>query len=250
VNREAARRLLLVVGVLGAAVLYVVAVSGLPRFGHVPHPYAARAVSAAVARHTANVISSVNFDQRAFDTLGEEFVLFGAAAAALLLLRRMRDEDDRDSTAGYGPEEVWDATRLTGFVLLPPTLVIGVYVVAHGAVSPGGGFQGGAVLATGLHLAYLAGDYRALERLRPIALFDVTEAIGSAAFVLLGLSALLVADPFLTNWLPTGSMGSLSSGGTVELLNVAVGMEVASALIMLLSKFLEQALVVRDGHDD
>jgi multicomponent Na+:H+ antiporter subunit B len=249
VTRERAGRLLFGVGAAGSAVLFALALGGLPRLGDVPHPYGARAVTAALGRHTANVISSVNFDQRAFDTMGEEFVLFGAAVAALLLLRRMRDEDESSvGHAGHG--DVWSAVNLAGFALLAPTLLVGLYVVAHGAVSPGGGFQGGAVLATGLHLAYLAGDYGVLERLRPLAVFDVAEAVGAAGFVLIGISGLFLGDPFLANWLPTGTLGSLTSAGMVELLNVAVGMEVASALILLLSKFLEQALLVHEPSDD
>ena len=246
-TRNHAGRLLFAVGAAGAAVLLLLALGDLPRLGDVPHPYADRAVPAALARHTANVISSVNFDQRAFDTLGEEFVLFGAAVAALLLLRRLRDEDEQKASHDYGPRDVWSAVNLAGFALLAPTLMVGCYVVAHGAVSPGGGFQGGAVLATGLHLAYLAGDYAVLRRLRPLAVFDVAEAVGAAGFVLLGLSALFVGDPFLTNWLPTGMLGALTSAGMVELFNVAVGMEVASALILLVAKFLDQALLVREG---
>jgi multicomponent Na+:H+ antiporter subunit B len=249
-SRRTAGRLLAAVGCLGAGALMLLALAGLPDLGDVPHPYAARAVPAALAHNTANVISSVNFDQRAFDTLGEEFVLFAAAVAALLLLRRFRDEEEGEGDADdvhYGPRDVWSAVNLVGFALLAPTMMVGLYVVAHGAVSPGGGFQGGAVLATGLHLAYLAGDYRVLQRIRPVAVFDVGEAVGAAGFVLLGISALFVGDPFLTNWLPTGTLRELTSAGMVELLNVAVGMEVASALVLLLAKFLDQALVVRES---
>jgi multicomponent Na+:H+ antiporter subunit B len=249
-TRLAASRLVLAVGGVGTAVLLLLAFGGLPDLGDVPHPYADRAVHAALGRDTANVVSAVNFDQRAFDTLGEEFVLFGAAVAAVLLLRRFHDEEQDAHDLGYGPQDVWSAARLVGFALLAPTVLVGLYVVAHGAVSPGGGFQGGAVLATGLHLAYLAGDYRILRRLRPLAVFDVAEAIGAAGFVLIGISAPFVGDPFLTNWLPTGTLGDLASAGTVELFNVAVGMEVASALILLLAKFLDQALVVRGGRDE
>jgi multicomponent Na+:H+ antiporter subunit B len=245
-TRERASRFLFAAGAAGSAVFFALALGGLPHLGHVPHPYGARAVSAAVGRHTANVVSSVNFDLRALDTLGEEFVLFGAAVAALLLLRRMRDEDLEAGARHTGARDVWSAVNLAGFALLAPTLLVGLYVVAHGAVSPGGGFQGGAVLATGLHLAYLAGDYGVLERLRPMAVFDVAEAVGAAGFVLLGVSGLFVGDPFLANWLPTGTLGSLTSAGMVGLFNVAVGMEVASALILLLSKFLEQALMVHE----
>jgi multicomponent Na+:H+ antiporter subunit B len=248
-TRHLASRVLAAVGVAGAGLLFLLALGGLPRLGDVPHPYADRAVRAALSHDTANVVSSVNFDLRGLDTLGEEFILFAAAVAALLLLRRFRDEEESRDLS-YGPRDVWTASRLLGFALLAPTLMVGMYVVAHGTVSPGGGFQGGAILATGLHLAYLAGDYHALRRLRPLAVFDVGEAIGAAAFVLLGASAFLAGDAFLTNWLPTGELGSLSSAGTIGLFNVAVGMEVASALILLLAKFLDQALLLHEtGHE-
>jgi multicomponent Na+:H+ antiporter subunit B len=249
-SRRVTSRVLAGVGVLGAGLLLMLALGDLPRLGDVPHPYAGRAVPAALSRDTANVVSSVNFDLRALDTLGEEFVLFAAAVSALLLLRRFHDEEELGDEPSYGPRDVWSAVNLVGFALLAPTVMVGLYVVTHGAVSPGGGFQGGAVLATGLHLAYLAGDYRVLRRIRPVAVFDVAEAVGAAGFVLLGISALFVGDPFLTNWLPTGTLADLASAGMVELLNVAVGMEVASALILLLAKFLDQALVVRGGSAD
>jgi multicomponent Na+:H+ antiporter subunit B len=250
VTRFAASRLLLAVGTVGTAVVLLLGLGGLPHLGDVPHPYGDRAVHAALGHDTANVVSSVNFDQRAFDTLGEEFVLLAAAVAAVLLLRRFHGEEQDAHDLDFGPKDVWSAANLVGFALLAPTILVGLYVVAHGAVSPGGGFQGGAVLATGLHLAYLAGDYSILRRLRPLAVFDVAEAIGAAGFVLLGFSALFVGDPFLTNWLPTGTLGDLASAGMVELFNVAVGMEVASALVLLLAKFLDQALVVRRDGDE
>ena len=248
-TRRLAGRLLALLGCAGAGVLLLAALDGLPHLGDVPHPYAGRAVRAALSHDTANAISSVNFDQRAFDTLGEEFVLFAAAVAALLLLHRFRDEEEGAGDFDDRPRDVWSAVNLVGFALSAPTVMVGLYVVAHGAVSPGGGFQGGALLATGLHLAYLAGDYRVLQHLRPVAVFDVAEAVGAAGFVLLGLSALFVGDPFLTNWLPTGTLGELASAGMVELLSIAAGMEVASALVMLLARFLDQALLVRETGD-
>lgn len=225
--------------------LFALAISHLPRFGQTPHPYGARAVSTAAQQHTANTVASVTFDQRALDTLGEEFMLFAAAVGSVLLLRLLRTEaEDRGERHRYGPEDVFESVRLVGYLLLPVTLLVGGYVVVHGHISPGGGFQGGVVLATGLHFAYLAGDLGALSRMRPVPAFEVAEAAGAAAFVVIGLSAMVVGSAFLTNVLPHGSFTSLLSAGTVPLLNVAVGVEVASALILILTRFLEQALQI------
>lgn len=242
---------LLVVGLAGLAAVLVPALGGLPDFGHVPHPYAQRAVEVALDQRTPNVVASVTFDQRGSDTLAEEFMLFASAVGALLLLRRLRNEDEEAGAShSLGPEDVFEAVRLVGYVLLPLTVLIGAYIVLHGHLSPGGGFQGGVVLATGIHVAYLAGDIRALDRLRSQSLYEVTEALGATAFVAVGLSVLATGAAFLENVLPLGSMGDLLSAGTVPLLNVAVGVEVGSALVLILARFLEQALLIRESGEE
>ena len=79
-------------GGAGLAALLVAACLDLPRFGGDRHPYGDRAVRASLARHTANTIASVNFDQRAYDTLGEMTILFAAVLGCVVLLRQTRDE--------------------------------------------------------------------------------------------------------------------------------------------------------------
>jgi multicomponent Na+:H+ antiporter subunit B len=232
-------------GALGLGLVFTVGALGLPDVGEVPHPYAARAIPVAVAHDTGNVIGSVTFDQRGFDTLGEEFILLTAAVGSILLLRRKRDEDeDAGVEHEFGPEDVFEAVRLVGVALLPVTLLVGAYIVVHGTVSPGGGFQGGVILATAVHLAYLAGDYRTLEQLRPLGAFDVGEAVAAGAYVVIGLVGLLAGGSFLINFMPQGVMGELQSGGTVLLLNITVGIEVGCAFTLLVAKFLDQALLV------
>jgi len=189
------------------------------------------------------VVSSLNFDQRALDTLGEETILPGSVVGAASLLRTSRDERER---LGDREGRTLEATKLLGYLLLPLTLVAGLDVVAHGHLTPGGGFQGGVVLATGIHLLYVAGSYRALRRLRPLSWYQLSEAFAAGAFVVLGLIGLLLAGAFLLNVLPYGTYGDLFSSGTVLMLNVAVGAEVASGVVVLLAQFLGQALSVRE----
>lgn len=233
----------LTVGLFALTVALLLAILGLPHFGSSYHPYRTLAVRAAVHQATANVVSSINFDQRGLDTLGEESILLGSVLAASALLRPSKQERERGiATAG----RVLDATRLVGYLLLPVTLIVGVDVVAHGHLTPGGGFQGGVVLATGLHLLYVSGTYQALERARPLEIFRITDAVGAAAFAGLGIATLLAAGVFLGNVLGVGRFNSLLSAGTVPLLNGAVGLEVASGVIVLLAKFLAQALTVQE----
>ncbi|MGH3498475.1 MAG: hydrogen gas-evolving membrane-bound hydrogenase subunit E [Nocardioidaceae bacterium] len=239
------RLVLCLVGTAGLVAMFTIAIVGLPSFGSLSHPYGSRAVAAAIKHGTTNVVASVTFDQRGIDTMGEEFILFAAALGTLILLRRMRAEaEDEGHQLARRPEDVFEAARLVGLVMLPVTLLIGGYIVLHGHLTPGGGFQGGVVLATGLHVAFLAGDLGVLERLRPVWLFDITEATGAGAFVVVGLVAMASGSAFLTNVPPFRKVGDVVSAGTIPLLNIAVGIEVASAIVLLLSKFLEQALLI------
>jgi multicomponent Na+:H+ antiporter subunit B len=144
-----------------------------------------------------------------------------------------------------------EATRLFGYVLLPLVLVIALDSVAHGQVTPGGGFQGGIMLATAVHLLYVAGRYRSLERLRPMPLAETAEAAGTAAFVVVGFAGLLVSGSFLANFLPYGGFGTLLSAGTVPVLNVVVGIAVGSGGVVLLAQFFRQVFAVtRDEREE
>lgn len=240
------RWVVLGVGVVGIGVVLALAFLGMPHFGSSHHPYRDLAVPAAVQHGTANVVSSINFDQRAIDTLGEETILFGSVLAVAALLRPAEDEEQRQDPGSRVPLQ---ATRLFGYVLMPLTLVVGIDIVVHGHVTPGGGFQGGVVLATGLHLLYVAGRYRSMEKLRPMPLVEVSEAAGTAAFAALGFAGIGVTGSFLADVLPPGSFGQLLSAGTVPLFNVAVGLAVASGCVVMLAKFFEQVfLVEKEGH--
>lgn len=231
------------VGVVGLLVLFVPAARNLPAFGAAVHPLRELVIAGTIGHETANAVSSVNFDQRAFDTLGEEMILLASVAGATALLRPRPNETERAaSTAGY----VLAPVALLTYVLLPVTLLIGIDVIIHGHLTPGGGFQGGIVLATGLHLMYVGGTFEALERLRPLGAFEIGEALGAAAFVVIGVAAMLSGAAFLSNILPRGTFAGTVSAGTVPLLSMAVGLEVASSIVVLLAEFLRQALTIRE----
>ena len=245
--KRSTRYLIFFVGAGLIAALYVVGAFGMPKFGSSFHPYRDRAVPAAVAHGTANVVSSVNFDQRGFDTLGEETIFFGSVIGAAALLRPSKKEREQHANDQAAGARVMASTRFAGYVLLPLTLVVGFDVVAHGHVTPGGGFQGGVVLATGVHLLYVAGRYESLERLRPVEEFEYGEVLGALMFVGLGFAGMAVGGSYLSNVIPFGTFGQFLSAGSVDLFNFAVGVEVACGVIVLLAQFLRQAIALRGG---
>ncbi|HWB66622.1 MAG TPA: MnhB domain-containing protein [Mycobacteriales bacterium] len=235
------RTWVLSVGIVAFGCCLAIALLGLPHFGTAVHAYRDLAIAATVQHSTPNAISSVNFDQRPLDTFGEETILLASVIGVAALLRPSQEERNyRPSLTG----RVLEPTRILGYVGLPATLIIGINLVTHGHLTPGGGFQGGVVIATGIHLLYVAGSYPTLDRLRPVELFEQGEAIGAGAFACLGLAGVVTSGGFLTNLLGFGTFGRFFASGTVPLLNGAVGLEVASGVIVLLAKFLEQAILL------
>ena len=138
-----------------------------------------------------------------------------------------------------------DAVRVLGLGLTPPTVLFSIYIVVHGHLTPGGGFQGGVILATGVLLIYLAGEFDDLHGLYTETTLERVEAIGGGGYVTIGLLGLIAGSAFLDNVLPLGSTGKVFSAGTVPVINVLVGLEIAAGFILLLTVFLHQTLVLR-----
>jgi multicomponent Na+:H+ antiporter subunit B len=232
------------VAAAGLAVLLVWGFAGLPSFGDYQGRYGPIVAHGTVPqRHVTDAVTAVTFDYRGIDTLGEEFILFISVIGVLALLRTHREGGEdievdpiRDAPA---PSE---SLALLGRILAPVVLVLGIYIVAHGHLTPGGGFAGGVVLAAGLLVLYVATGKVAMRRLRPVPTFEAVEAVGSLGFVLLGVGGLLAGAAFLHDFLPLGTSGLLT-GGTIPVANVSVGIAVGGGVITVLSELLDQRLL-------
>ena len=114
-----------------------------------------------------NTVAGMILDYRAFDTLGESFVLFTAMCAVTILLNRSgkRRWLLQPDVVDYASDPI--VAPMSRF-LIPVILVFGIYILLNGHLSPGGGFSGGAILAAGLMLfAMVWGDAAASAVLRP-----------------------------------------------------------------------------------
>ena len=237
---------------LGLLALLLWGLTGLPDFTVYRGPYGDILDRIAVPqRSTTDVVTAVNFDYRAFDTLGEEFILFAAVVGVTSILRTMRGERTGapdDEAAGRRVPETSLAVRVTGLGLVPPTILIGLYIVAHGHQTPGGGFQGGVILATALLLTYLSADYMTMRRVGPTWLSELAEGVGAAGFALVGVAGLVAGGAFFENFLGKGTPGQLLSAGSILASNFSVGLAVTGGFALMLSEFLQQTLVRRRGR--
>jgi multicomponent Na+:H+ antiporter subunit B len=244
------RLLLFAIPAVGVAALLVWSFTGLPSFGHYRGPYGNVINERAVPeRHTPNSVAAVNFDYRGFDTIGEEFILFAAVMGVSALLRVQRAETEAlspiDQARAHAATETADSVAVICMALVAPLVLLGLYIVVHGHLTPGGGFQGGVILASAFLMVYLAGRYITFRQISPKSLLDGGEGLGAGGFVAVGFVGMLAGAAFLENVLPLGQTGKVFSAGTLPIINLSVGLEVAMGLLLVMWEFLEQALVVR-----
>jgi multicomponent Na+:H+ antiporter subunit B len=216
----------------------------LPPFGAPTEQYGAT-VNALLtaARHVTNMVAAVNFDVRGFDTLGEESMLVCAVTGAVILLRGARGENTTDRAGkipGRAVAPRTDATVLVCRIAATLTLLFGVYMVLHGTVTPGGGFQGGAIAGSSLMLLYLGEGYEGWRRIVRSPALDVLEGGGTFVFVGAAAVPLMLGYALLENVLPFGTPKDLYSGGLMVVANFAVALSVAGSFGLLLLEFMEE----------
>lgn len=137
--------------------------------------------------------------------------------------------------------------RAAADMMYPLCTIYGLYVVAHGHLTPGGGFQGGAVMATATALLIVAHKYEDITVKVEKDSMRWIELTGLLGFLLTALAALTLGKPLLTNWManhpdllfglpvPFGpNAGELMTGGILPVLNFAVGFEVVGGLSLIL----------------
>ncbi|HEV7639994.1 MAG TPA: MnhB domain-containing protein [Gaiellaceae bacterium] len=237
------RLVLFLVGACGVAALLVHGLVGLPPFGDYPGPYGDLiARLAPEERHMANTVSAVVFDYRGFDTMGEELILFAAASAVALLLRERRQHQVAEVVDAVSSP----AVRGIGALAAVALVVIGLNVVAHGFITPGGGFQGGVLLAAAFATVFLTVEYRAYRRLASTSFAEPLEAFGAGGYIGLGLISLAFGLAFLQNFMELGVFGRLSSGGSAILVNWSSALAVCGGFLVIFSEYLEENM--REPH--
>ena len=181
----------------------------------------------------ANAVTTVVVYFRGFDTLGEIAVLFIASLGIGLMLHSNRKCDIKAESNFM----LQTASKL----LFPIIMLFGIYVMVYGHLSPGGGFQGGVIIASAVLLLLVS--HKTFEV--PHAVIVALETFAGVSYVLIGLIGLVVLDVFLGNFLPhdISQMGMLLSGGIIPLIYIIVGIKVGSEMSMIV-----QNLIKRD-HD-
>ncbi|EHR79619.1 cation:proton antiporter [Thermococcus litoralis DSM 5473] len=118
---------------------------------------------------------------------------------------------------------------------IPLIGIFGAYVISHGHLTPGGGFQGGATIAgAGILFLIAFGINEAKEKINK-SLYSALEGLGGLVFLAAGMLGLSVAFFYNTLWhngpIFNGEPGTLLSAGYLPIMNLAVGLKVYTGLV-------------------
>ncbi len=117
--------------------------------------------------------------------------------------------------------------------LFPFIVLFGFYLLSHGHLSPGGGFQGGVVLGTAIILLSLSHSIEQTEKKFKSRWLNMLEKLGILILIFLGFLGIFFGYYFLSNFLPLGKSGQITSGGLMLLFNIAIGIKVAAGVSVI-----------------
>ncbi len=124
--------------------------------------------------------------------------------------------------------------------LVPFILLFGCYVISHGHISPGGGFQGGMVLASGVMLLAFSRGVETALRSFPLGRLVLAESLAFLLVLAAGIAGLALGRGFLGNVLPLGRAGAVPSAGFIFLLNLFIGSKVGIGASLIILRLLRE----------
>ena len=146
-----------------------------------------------------NMITVILFDWRGYDTLGEAFILITAVLTTGILFGRGvlgGDVSSKDTTSSRPPTVV---QKVFSAPLVFIIVAFGIVITLGGHITPGGGFQGGSVIATAFFLSVVVfGARKNVFNLSHRSL-ESFEGVGALIYLCLGLVGLAFSGFYLYN---------------------------------------------------
>ena len=177
-----------------------------------------------------NTVAGMILDYRAFDTLGESFVLFTAMCAVTMLMnasgkRRVRKLDYE--VLDYYQDPI---IRTVCKFVIPIILVFGVYILLNGHLSPGGGFSGGAIMASALIIYGLVWGGERASKAIPAKVLKIIVLCALGFYACSKTYSFFTGANHLHSIISPGVPGRILSAGLILPLNVAVGFVVCCTM--------------------
>lgn len=180
-----------------------------------------------------NFVTAILYDYRAYDSLGESTIIFGAVSGIVLLLSR--------KTLPVSSHGLSFIVKRTFGMLTPFIFLFSIYIITHGHLSPGGGFQGGVILgAISIIFSIVYGSEFDYKRYSPTTK-TLLETSGALLFIGLGLMGILVGGNFLMNLnILDAEVGSLLSAGSIPFINIGIGFKIGAGLAIIFYSMIQK----------
>ncbi len=210
-------------------------VANLPSYGSDSAPTVNEVAERYVEKGTeetgaVNTVAGMILDYRAFDTLGESFVLFTAMCAVTMLMnapgkRRVRKLDYE--VLDYYQDPI---IRTVCKLVIPIILMFGIYILLNGHLSPGGGFSGGAIMASALIIYALVWGGERASRAIPAKALRIIVLCALGFYACSKTYSFFTGANHLHSIISPGTPGRILSAGLILPLNVAVGFVVCCTM--------------------
>ncbi|MGM0602696.1 MAG: hydrogen gas-evolving membrane-bound hydrogenase subunit E [Bacillota bacterium] len=180
-----------------------------------------------------NLITSILYDYRAFDSMGESTVIFAAVSGVVLILSR--------KMLPVSSQGLSFIVKRTLGIITPFIALFSFYIITHGHLSPGGGFQGGVVLAAiSIIFSIVYGSAFDYKRYSP-QMKTVMETTGASIFIFAGILGIYIEGYFLGNLnFIGGQTGTLISAGSIPIINFGVGLKVGAGLAIIFYSMIQK----------
>ncbi len=180
-----------------------------------------------------NLVSGIYLNYRLYDSLFELIIFSMAVLGVRFYLNADESKKPRVMRIAESP-----VVRIAADLLFGPIIMIGLYLIVFGHLSPGGGFSGGAVGGSGLLLCAAALGAEVVARRFHEQIIEQIEW-GIVLLIIMFAGAPLLFDRMpLTDLLPLGQAGVLLSGGTIPIYNILIGIKVFIGTWVIIYSFI------------
>ncbi|MEM4663127.1 MAG: MnhB domain-containing protein [Candidatus Diapherotrites archaeon] len=146
-------------------------------------------------------------------------------------------------------KEVSKIVEFAAVFLFVPILTYGLYIITYGHLTPGGGFQGGTIIATAFALLLITFGKSVLSSVDQNIFLNLESAalVGFIGLAFLGLltntfffNFLANTGPIFGSSVPFGpNVGIFNSAGVIPFMNLFVGLEVCCGLTIIIFLFVK-----------